>query len=217
MAKASIYTVGGTVQAGSGLYIPRKADDSLLDLCRAGVFAYVLAPRQVGKSSLMVRTVERLAEEKIRSAIIDLTQLGVQLTAEEWYLGLLATIEDQLTLDIAVFQWWQAHAHLGMTQRLILFFQKVLIGESATPLVVFVDEIDTTLSLSFTDDFYAAVRSLYDARARAPELKNLSFVLIGVATPAISFATPNARRSTSGSVWTCLIGQFKRLCRLPMG
>ena len=36
MPKQTIYTVGGTVQAGGGLYIKRKADDELLELCRQG-------------------------------------------------------------------------------------------------------------------------------------------------------------------------------------
>jgi hypothetical protein len=48
---------------------------------------------------------------------------------------------------------------------------------------VFVDEIDRTLDLGFKDDFFMAVRHLYNARAQSPELKRLSFVLIGVATP----------------------------------
>jgi hypothetical protein len=183
MARSDLYTVGGTVQAGGGLYIPRKADEELLELCRAGAFAYILTARQMGKSSLMVRTAERLASEGIRSAIIDLTQLGVQVTAEEWYLGLLTTIEDQLMLDTNVVQWWQDHAHLGVTQRLTDFFREVLAAEVGEPVVIFVDEIDTTLSLSFTDDFYAAIRYFYNARAHALEFQRLSFVLIGVATP----------------------------------
>src|SRR6185503_4867507 len=79
--------------------------------------------------------------------------------------------------------WWEQHAHLGVTQRLTMFFEQVLIKEVAHPVVVFVDEIDTTLSLNFTDDFYAAIRYFYNARAHTPEFKRLSFVLIGVATP----------------------------------
>ncbi|MDF5721613.1 MAG: CHASE2 domain-containing protein [Rhizonema sp. PD37] len=183
MDDANIYTVGGTVQAGGGIYISRQADEDLLILCRQRVFAYVLTPRQMGKSSLMVRTAEKLAEEDIQSIMIDLTQLGVQLTAEQWYLGLLTIIEGTLNLDTDVVQWWQAHTHLGLTQRLTLFFQKVLLVEVTTPVVIFVDEIDTTLSLSFTDDFYAAIRYLYVARSLKKEFRRLSFVLIGVATP----------------------------------
>ncbi|BAZ22163.1 WD-40 repeat-containing protein [Kalymmatonema gypsitolerans NIES-4073] len=184
MGEPSIYTVGGTVQANqNGVYIPRKADEELLALCREHKFAYILTSRQMGKSSLMVRTAEQLAEEGIQSVVIDLTQVGVQVTAEQWYLGLLTIIEGTLMLDTDVVQWWQERSHLGFTQRLTLFFEEVLLKEVASPLVIFIDEIDTTLSLDFTDDFFAAIRYLYNARSQKPEFQRLSFVLIGVATP----------------------------------
>src|SRR6476660_2077737 len=125
----ALYTVGGTVQAGSGLYISRQADDELLELCRQAAFAYVLAPRQLGKSSLMIRTAERLQEEGILSVIIDLTQLGVQLSADAWYLGLLTVLEDRLMLDTDVVSWWQSHSHLGNAQRLFLFFQDLVLAK----------------------------------------------------------------------------------------
>lgn len=190
MAKPSLYTVGGTVQAGSGLYIPRRADEELLTLCRVGVFVYVLTSRQMGKSSLMVRTAEQLAAEGITSIIIDLTEIGVEVTTEQWYLGLLIKLEDQLTLQTKVVDWWQAHAHLGITQRLTIFFREILLAEIATRVVIFIDEIDTTLSLLFTDDFYAAIRYLYNARAFVSEFQRLSFVLLGVATPSDLISDP---------------------------
>lgn len=181
--KTNIYTLGGTVQAGDGVYIPRQADEELLALCEQSVFAYVLTSRQMGKSSLMVRTVERLAGEEIQSVVIDLTQLGVGLTAGQWYLGLLSIVEDTLMLDTDVVDWWEQNSHLGFTQRLTQFFEKVLLVEVTSPVVIFIDEIDTTLSLDFTDDFFAAIRYLYVARAQNSEFQRLSFVLIGVATP----------------------------------
>ncbi|WP_414588399.1 AAA-like domain-containing protein, partial [Scytonema sp. PCC 10023] len=184
MSNPSIYTVGGTVQANqNGVYIPRKADEELLTLCRERKFAYILTSRQMGKSSLMVRTAEQLAEEGIKTVVIDLTQVGVQVTAEQWYLGLLTIIEGSLMLNTDVVQWWQERSHLGFTQRLTSFFEDVLLKEVASPVVIFVDEIDTTLSLDFTDDFFAAIRYLYVARASDSEFHRLSFVLIGVATP----------------------------------
>ncbi|BAY12102.1 CHASE2 domain-containing protein [Calothrix sp. NIES-2098] len=183
MSNPTIYTVGGTVQAGGGIYIPRQADEELLSLCRSATFAYVLTPRQMGKSSLMVRTAERLNDEGIQTVMIDLTQIGTQVSAEAWYLGLLTIMEDQLMLDTNVVQWWQAYSYLGVTQRLTLFFEKVLLAEVQERVVMFVDEIDTTLSLDFTDDFYTAIRYLYIARAINPEFQRLTSVLIGVATP----------------------------------
>jgi len=47
-----------------------------------------------------------------------------------------------------------------------------------------VDEIDSTLKLKFTDDFFAAIRAMYNARASIPAYKRLTFVLVGVARPA---------------------------------
>ncbi len=183
MANPNFYTVGGTVQAGDGIYIPRHVDEELMGLCRRSIFTYILTSRQMGKSSLMVRTVERLADEDIQSVVVDLTQLGVKLTGEQWYLGLLSIIEDTLMLNTNMVEWWRSRSHLGFTQRLTQFFQEVLLVEVTSPIVIFVDEIDTTLSLDFTDDFFAAIRYLYNARSRMSELQRLSFVLIGVATP----------------------------------
>ncbi len=183
MANPTIYTVGGTVQAGGGIYIPRQADDELLGLCRSGTFAYVLTPRQMGKSSLMVRTAQRLTDEGIRSVIVDLQELGANVTAEQWYFGFLVKLDDQLMFDTDVVSWWQEREYLGVSQRLTQFFEKILLAEVEGQVVIFVDEIDSTLSLNFTDDFFIAIRYLYVARATNAEFNRLSFVLMGVATP----------------------------------
>jgi WD40 repeat protein len=183
MANAELYTVGGTVQAGAGVYIPRQADELLLKLCQAGELAYVLTARQMGKSSLMIQTATRLAEAGITPIIVDLNQLGSQLAAKAWFLGFLVALEENVSLESDILDWWQAHGRLGLAQRLILFCKEALLTEIKGPIVIFVDEIDTTLTLDFADDFFAAIRAMYNARATTPEFQHLSFVLIGVATP----------------------------------
>jgi len=183
VVKPVTYTLGGTVQAGGGVYIPRQADTELLKLCENAIFAYVLTPRQMGKSSLMVRTAETLVDRGIRSVIVDLQELGAQVTPEQWYFGFLVKLDDQLMFETDVVGWWREHEHLGISQRLTLFFEQVLLTEVSERVVVFVDEIDSTLSLDFTDDFFITVRYLYLVRATQPEFNRLSFVLLGVATP----------------------------------
>ena len=178
-----IFTVGGTVQAGGGIYLPRPADDELLTHCLAGDFCYVLTARQMGKSSLMVRTAERLREQERRAVIIDLTGIGTTLQAEQWYLGLIDEIIEQLDLEIDYRAWWEKYAHLGATLRLSRFLHEELLSALPEPLVIFIDEIDATLSLPFSDDFFAAIRACYNARSTDPAYKLLSFVLLGVATP----------------------------------
>ena len=184
MAKQTIYTVGGTVQAGGGVYIKRKADDELLELCRRGEIALVLSSRQVGKSSLMVRTAQQLETDNIRSGIVDLSAIGTQVTQDEWYLGILNELNDTLKFKVDIFNWWMDHDQLGATQRLTNFFRDVLLNEVSESIVLFFDEIDSTMSIPFSDDFFAALRAVYNARSTTPEFRRLSFVLIGVATPS---------------------------------
>lgn len=183
MSNPEVYITGGTIPPGS-LYVKRDADDELLMLCRMRAFVYILSTRQVGKSSLMTNVASVLADEGVRSVIIDLSELGVEeVTADQWYTGLLNELRAQLALKVDVKAWWNGHAHLPYGQRLTLFLNEILLTQVADPVVIFVDEIDTTRSLVFTDDFYSAVRSVYNARARVPKFQRLSFVLVGVATP----------------------------------
>jgi hypothetical protein len=181
----SMYSVGGTVQAGGGLYIPRKADEELLRLCRNSTFAYVLYARQVGKSSLMVRAAERLRELDVLPVFLDLTRFGVSVTVDQWYLGQLFEATEQLGLETDFFEWWgRPRQSVGQPQRMITFFRDVLLREVTKSIVIFIDEIDTTLSLPFvSDDYFAAIRAIYNARVTTPEFSRLSFVLTGVASP----------------------------------
>src|SRR5690349_12297970 len=100
MLTSFFYQTGGTLSPKSKLYITRQADSELLSLCRESRFAYILAPRQIGKSSLMVRTAHQLQLEGIRSVKIDLSGIGKDhVTPEQWYYGLLREITTQLNLQ----------------------------------------------------------------------------------------------------------------------
>ena len=49
----------------------------------------------MGKSSLMIRTAERLAAAGAVPIVVDLTEFGAQTTAEQWYKGFLLGVQDQ--------------------------------------------------------------------------------------------------------------------------
>jgi WD40 repeat protein len=185
MVNKSFFVDGGNVQVQPGaIYLRRFADEQLLALCRTGTFAYVLTARQMGKSSLMINTEEHLAEEGIRTVEIDLNGIGVKVTRDEWYRGILFEIQSQLSLTQDVTEWWNAPIRSGLsaTQRLLLFFEEVMLVEISEPIIIFVDEIETTIRLDFTDDFFAAVRRVHNARS-SRRFQRLAFVLIGAATP----------------------------------
>src|SRR5258708_7862252 len=92
----SFFVTGGTLQPGALSYIERKADKELFQNLRRGEFCYVLTSRQMGKSSLMLHTGQQLRRENFIVAVLDLTAIGQNLTAEQWYDGLMAKLGVQL-------------------------------------------------------------------------------------------------------------------------
>lgn len=177
------FTAGGTMSPDDPSYVTRPSDEELYEHILRGDFCYVLTSRQMGKSSLMARTSSRLDVEGIHTAIIDLTRID-KTNPETWYKGLLEELNRRLRLGMKVAAWWQEHAHIGPVQRFSNFLEDVLLKKITGQIVIFIDEIDTTLRLDFSDDFFAAIRAFYNARATMPELNRLTFVLLGVASPA---------------------------------
>src|SRR3970040_2082284 len=95
----SFYVTGGTLRRNAPSYVQRRADTDLYRGLSRGEFCYVLTSRQRGKSSLMVRTAVRLREDGAAVAVLDLTAIGQNLTAEYWYSGLLGRIGEQLDIE----------------------------------------------------------------------------------------------------------------------
>lgn len=180
----SFYVTGGTLHRDAPSYIQRVADDELYHNLDEGRFCYVLTSRQMGKSSLMVRTAVRLRQEGTNVAVLDLTSIGQNLSADQWFDGLLARVGHQLGLEDELDDYWGDHERLGPMQRWMSAIEKVILRKLNGKTVIFVDEIDAVRSLPFsTDEFFAGIRELYNRRSIDPELSRLTFCLLGVATP----------------------------------
>jgi WD40 repeat protein len=181
----NFYITGGTLQSDARCYVQRKTDDELLQSLKRGEFCYVLTSRQMGKSSLMVRTAARLREEGTTVAILDLTEIGQNVTPEQWYKGLLSVLCEQLNIEDDLSDFWQEHRALGPLQRWMKALRELVLARRSDQIVIFIDEIDAVRSLPFsTDEFFAGIREFYNRRTEHPDLMRLTFCLLGVATPS---------------------------------
>lgn len=179
------YVAGGTLKRDAACYVHRRADAALHAALSSGSFAYVLTSRQMGKSSLMVRTAARLRDEGRTIALVDLTAIGRNVTPEQWYSGLIAAVAEQLDREEELAAWWRESPAEGALRRWQTTMRRLVGARDTDRIVVFIDEIDSVRSLPFsTDEFFAGIRELYNRRADETALERLTFCLLGVASPA---------------------------------
>lgn len=167
-------------------YVERAADRQLMESLLAGKFCYVLNSRQMGKSSLCVRTKQKLEQDGVQTVFIDLTRIGGRnVTAEQWYAGLLVEVGRAAALRNELLAYWKDTGHLSPMQRFFGGLRDVLLEKLQGKVVIFVDEIDSTRSLPFdTDEFFAGIRECFNRRVHDPAYARLTFCLMGVAVPS---------------------------------
>ncbi|KYC43209.1 hypothetical protein WA1_14025 [Scytonema hofmannii PCC 7110] len=183
------YQIGGSLKMDAPSYVERQADFELYDALIKGEFCYVFSSRQMGKSSLRLRTRCRLQEAGYCCASIDMTRIGNgNITPAQWYKGIVVDLLRGFDLfgSVNIKTWWNEREDLPLLQRLSQFVEDILLIKlKSEKIFIFIDEIDNILSLNFpVADFFALIRACYNQRAENPEYNRLTWALFGVATPS---------------------------------
>ncbi|MCA9720132.1 MAG: protein kinase, partial [Myxococcales bacterium] len=171
------YRAAGTFDGRS--YVVRDADhDLLLEIERNQRFPYIVAPRQSGKSSLLIRTIKTLDPEEYTCAFIDIAPIVIESYREFW---------DEFLLGVA---------KSGKLSRDPLRRQdpedtfRAWLEQQDTRLVVMVDEIDVLLAATFKEQFFSKIRTFFNNRAIDKTFSRLQFVLAGSARPSTLISDP---------------------------
>lgn len=182
---SDFFVAGGALAPDAPSYIKRPADTILYSLIAESRPGYVVAPSQMGKSSLMIHTAGQLAsQQQACAAMIYLSGLGLGTGIEAGYLALVTRLKFLLNLTVNVESWWAEHPSLTPSERFIQFLRERILSQISGAVVLFFDEIETLYGLNIAADFLATLRLIYETRTVEPAFQRLNFFLLGTAIPA---------------------------------
>src|SRR5439155_4601624 len=107
------------------------------------------------------------------------------------YAGLVVEVGRALGLRADMLKNWQEEQALSPMQRFFSALRDIALEKVDSQVVIFVDEIDATRSLSFSaNEFFAGIRECYNRRVHDATYSRLTFCLLGVAVPGDLVADP---------------------------
>lgn len=173
---------GGAVRLRDRFYIERDADTRLKEqIVEWGTTSTIRAPRQTGKTSLLMRGIHHAREQGAKVVFLDFQSWGSsQLTSLDVFLQEFAqSICDELDLDEKVLEQAWAGTRSAL-KKLLRFMNAHVLPTSDSLIVLAMDEADCLLQTGFYKDFFGLLRSWHNRRARpGQELwEKLNIVLV---------------------------------------
>jgi hypothetical protein len=183
--------VGGAVPLGSPFYITRLTDAEFgAAIDRQDSIVLVSGTRQVGKTSLLARGLQRAREAGARVVLTDLQIFNSAhlASADAFLLAVAETIAEQLDLDTSAADVWDPRR--GANPNFRRFLRREVLGAVATPLVWGLDEVDRLFSCDYASEIFGLFRSWHNERALDPSGPSSRLTLaIAYATEAQLFIT----------------------------
>ncbi len=182
---------GGAVKLSDALYIRREVDAQFYnELGHAGVTVSIRAPRQSGKTSLLVRGLDRARQRGSALVHVNLQRVDVAcLQSLDDFLHYLALFI-QRRLRFTAPDWerqWAAPLPPG--EKLTFFMEDhVLARAPEQSLILAFDEADRLLEKPWHTDFFALLRSWHEERALSPQWNALNLALVISTEPYLLIA-----------------------------
>ncbi|MEO1591201.1 MAG: AAA-like domain-containing protein, partial [Cyanobacteria bacterium J06632_22] len=181
---ASLELPEGTMDTESAFYIERDCDAvALSTIQRQGVTITIKGPRQMGKSSLLNRTMTAAAEAGKQVAFLDfqLFDRAALQDADEFYQQFCFWLTDELELEDKVEEYWKKS--LGNSQRCSRYVSRHVLKSLNQPLVLAMDEVERIFDTPFRNDFFSMLRSWHNDRAVRKIWKKLDLAFVTSTEP----------------------------------
>ena len=169
------------MQLGSRFYIQRPPieKDSCETVLRPGSLIRIKAPRQMGKSSLLSRTLAYAKYKGYQVAHLYFQQADSDVFGDldsflQWF---CASIASELNLDDNLDEYWQGV--LGSKNKCTKYFQRYLLTVMENPLVLGLDEVDLIFQYpKIAADFFGLLRAWHEKAKNEEVWKKLRLVIV---------------------------------------
>jgi hypothetical protein len=189
----------------SRFYIEREGDGVVRRaLVRQGVTITIKGPRQMGKSSLLMRVIQRAQAAGREAVYLDLQQFDQEVLAEadRFYIQFCHAMAEQLGLPDGTAEAWAAGG--GNNQLATRYVQNQVLKPLNRPLLLAMDEVDRLFEAEYRSDFFAMLRGWHNNRASPVPLfrpwKQLDLALVTATEPYHLIANLNQSPFNVGEV-----------------
>jgi len=178
---------GGALDVEDERYVRRKSDGVASQLIsQQGVTLVIKGSRQMGKSSLLVRTLSAAIDLGKRCALIDFQMMGQETlrNGSAFFRRFAESVADQMELRHNLSEFWDDG--LSDSQNLTRYVEKHILQPLDTSFVLAIDEADILFQADFLYDFFGMLRSWHNARANPLKKKvwrRLDLVLVTSTEP----------------------------------
>ncbi len=171
----------GSVGLGSPFYIEDSAIKAQIfeEIAKPGALVTITAPREMGKTSLLLRILDYANRINYRTVSLNLEQVDLTILSEpnRFLRWLCANVTRQLQLKPKLDEYWDED--MGSKVSCTLYFQNYLLEQVDSPLVLALDEVNRIFEHpGVAKDFLPLLRSWYEEAKRLPIWQKLRLIVV---------------------------------------
>jgi hypothetical protein len=176
----------GTMPHQSPFYIERDSDREALDaICKPnGVTITIKGPRQMGKSSLLIRIMQDGCGQGMRTAFLDfqMVEQSSMQNPDIFYKQFCSLLAWEFELEDRTEEIWKLP--LGPVQKTTNYVQRHVLKEVPdVPILLAMDEVERMFASPFRSDFFSMLRSWHNRRAQGGDWTRLNLALVTSTEP----------------------------------
>jgi DNA-binding Xre family transcriptional regulator len=171
----------GSVPLGSPFYLERASleQEVYQEIRKPGALVRIKAPREMGKTSLLLRILDYAKRQSYRTVSLNLEQVDQAILSDsnQFLRWLCANTARQLQLKPNLDEYWDED--LGSKISCTSYIENYLLESIATPLVLALDEVNQIFEHpQVSKDFLPLLRSWYEEAKTLPIWQKLRLIVV---------------------------------------